>query len=80
MRPRFLFHNEALQLLAFSLHKSGVNLPEIHPLRPWRAMEDPDDLNVIYEWGPDTLHDFSRELRRNGCYLFHPKTQPRARG
>ena len=70
MQPRFLFRNEALQLRAFSLHKSGVNLPEVHPLRPWRATEDPDDLNVIYEWGPETLNDFARELRTSGCYLF----------
>lgn len=75
MQRRFLFRNDALQLLAFSLHSSGANLPELHPLRPWHPTEDPDDLNVIYDWGPETFVDFARELRVAGCYVFAHKAQ-----
>jgi hypothetical protein len=78
MRPRFLFRNEALQLLAFSLHESGSNLPEVNPLRPWRPVDDADHLDVIdadhldviYEWGPDKFGALSRELERAGCFVF----------
>lgn len=79
MQSRFLFRNDALQLLAFSLHKSGANLPELHPLHPWRPVEDPDELNVIYEWGPDTFVDLSRELELAGCFVFARRSVPHAR-
>lgn len=70
MRPRFLFRNEALRLHAFSLHQSGANLPEIHPLHPWRLIDDPDCLDVIYDWGPENFGALSRELERSGCFVF----------
>lgn len=70
MRPRFLFRNEALRLLAFSLHESGSNLPEVNPLRPWRLVNDADRLDVIYEWEPEKFGALSRELERAGCFVF----------
>ena len=70
MRPRFLFRNEALRLLAFSVHESGSNLPEVNPLRPWRLVDDADHLDVIYEWGPEKFGALSRELERAGCFVF----------
>ena len=57
---RHLFHNSAAQLLAFSIHKSGTNLPDIHPLHPWRAVDDNGHLDVIYDWGPEKLLAMSR--------------------
>ena len=73
MRPRFLFRNEALQLFAISLHKSGSNLPELNPFHPWRLVEDADHLDVIYDWGPDKFGALSRELERAGCFVFGSK-------
>jgi len=72
-RKRHLFHNTGAQLLAFSVHDSGTNLPDIHPLHPWRPVDDNGYLDVIYDWGPEKLLAMSRCLRTQGYFVFSPR-------
>jgi hypothetical protein len=69
---RFLFLNDARQLLAFSIHPSGTNLPDF-PLEPWRRVDDHGYLQVIYDWGPDKLKNMADELRSTGFFVFAPR-------
>jgi hypothetical protein len=68
---RFLFLNDARQLLAFSIHPSGTNLPDV-PLEPWRLVDDHGYLQVIYDWEPDKLKAMADGLRETGFFIFTP--------
>ena len=74
---RFLFLNEARQLLAFSIHASGTNLPD-SPREPWRPVDDHGYLDVIYDWGPDKLQAMADGLRTTGFFVFAPRRTVRA--
>ena len=69
---RFLFLNDTRQLLAFSIHRSGTNLPDL-ALEPWRLVGDHGDLDVIYDWDPDKLQAMAEGLRTTGFFVFAPK-------
>ena len=69
---RFLFLNDARQLLAFSIHVKGTNLPD-SPLEPWRRVDDHGYLDVIYDWEPDKLKAMANALRSTGFFVFAPK-------
>ena len=77
---RFLFLNDAQQLLAFSIHRNGTNLPD-SPLEPWRPVDDHGYLGVIYDWDPDKLKAMAEGLRTTGFFVFSPKRhiQPKRR-
>jgi hypothetical protein len=66
---RFLFLNDAQQLLAFSIHPTGTNLPDL-PHAPWRPVDDHGYLGVIYDWEPDKLKAMADELRETGFFVF----------
>jgi hypothetical protein len=68
--PRFIFRNDALKLLAFTLHETGANLPELHPLHPWRRLEQADDLRFIYDWSAAQFRTLARELATTGYCVF----------
>lgn len=72
MMKRFLFLNDAQQLLAFSIHPSGTNLPDL-PVEPWRPVDDHGYLDVIYDWEPDKLKAMADGLRTTGFFVFAPK-------
>jgi hypothetical protein len=69
---RFLFLNPARRLLAFSVHPSGTNLPDV-PSEPWRQVDDHGYLDVIYDWDPDKLKAMADGLRETGFFIFAPK-------
>jgi hypothetical protein len=73
---RFLFLNPARQLLAFSIHASGTNLPDFS-LEAWLRVDDHGYLQVIYDWGPDTLKDMADGLRTTGFFFLAPRRAPR---
>jgi hypothetical protein len=73
---RFLFLNPARQLLAFSIHPSGTNLPDL-PLEPWSRVDDHGYLDVIYDWDPDQLRAMADGLRDTGFFIFAPRRAAR---
>ena len=77
---RFLFLNDTRQLLAFSIHVKGTNLPD-SPSEPWRRVDDHGYLDVIYDWDPDKLKAMAEGLRTTGFFVFAPKRpiQPKRR-
>jgi len=75
---RFLFLNDTRQLLAFSIHRNGTNLPD-SPLKPWRPVDDHGYLDVIYDWGPDKLKAMAEGLRTTGFFVFAPKRPSEAK-
>jgi len=76
---RFLFLNDTRQLLAFSTHRSGTNLPG--GPHEWRLVDDNGYLHVIYDWEPDKLKDMADGLRKTGFFVFAAKRaiQPKRR-
>ena len=75
---RFLFLNGTSQLLAFSIHRNGTNLPD-SPIEPWRPVDDHGYLGVIYDWEPDKLKAMADGLRTTGFFVFAPKRPIRAK-
>ena len=69
---RLLFLNDTRQLLAFSIHRNGTNLPG-NPSEPWRPVDDHGYLDVIYDWEPDKLKAMAEGLRTTGFFVFAPK-------
>jgi hypothetical protein len=75
---RFLFLNDERQLLAFSMHPEGTNLPD-SPFGQWRSVDDHGYLGVIYDWEPDKLKAMADGLRTTGFFVFAPKRPIRAK-
>ena len=78
MIKRFLFLNDTRQLLAFSIHRNGANLPD-SPLESWRPVDDHGYLDVIYDWDPDRLKAMAEGLRTTGFFVFAPKRDIQAK-